>query len=357
MAESTRMISIRKYLDSDRTGPAAAGSQPDELSAVSLACYRAVLLVMGKSAAQVCPGFGVNLEAGLRGLEQRLSFDHSSQSWNRTEQLVEVHLQEWADRSSEHFKAQAQVVKELFIAMARTAESAGSRDQGFSSQYNELVGRLERIADLDDLTQIRSSLMKNVADLKISIEQMTRNHRQLVEQLRTEVSTYEAKLKSAEPLAFKDELTGMANRRILEDRIRLNIESGQEFSVVMLSLSQLQQVNQQNGRLAGDELLKQFARELRLNTRSSDLVGRWGGGEFVIVLAGDAQAAKAYLERMQDWVFGKYTIPLGNRPLEIHVDASMGTAQWRPGKTLELLIAEADSARYLAESHLKQKKV
>jgi diguanylate cyclase (GGDEF)-like protein len=351
------MISIRKYLDSDRPGPAAAGSQPDELSQVCLACYRAVLLVMGKSAAQVCPGFGVDLETGLRGLEQRLAYEQSPQALNRTEQLVEVHLQEWADRSSEHFKAQAQVVKELFIALARTAESAGSRGQGFSSHYNELVGRLERIADLDDLTQIRSSLMKNVADLKVSIDEMTRNHRQLVDQLRTEVSTYEAKLKSAEPLAFKDELTGMANRRILEERIRLNIESGQEFSVVMLNLSQLQQVNQQHGRLAGDDLLKQFARELRLNTRSSDLVGRWGGGEFVIVLAGDAQAAKAYLERMQDWVFGKYTIQSGSKPFEIHVDASMGMAQWRSGKTVELLIAEADSARYIAESHAQPKKL
>jgi diguanylate cyclase (GGDEF)-like protein len=349
------MISIRKYLDSDRQQP-AAGAEPDELSALSVACYRAVLLAMGKSAAQVCPGFGVDLEAGLRGLEQRLAYDQTSEALRRSEQVAEVHLQQWADRSSQHFKAQAQVVKELFIAMARTAESAGSRDQGFSSHYNELVGRLERIADLDDLTQIRSSLMKNVADLKVSIDQLTRNHRQLVDQLRTEVSTYETKLRSAEPLAFKDELTGMANRRILDERIRLNIESGQEFSVVMLNLSQLQQVNQQHGRLAGDDLLKQFARELRLNTRSSDLVGRWGGGEFVIVLTGDAQAAKAYLDRMQDWVFGKYTVQSGNRPLEIHVDASMGTAQWRAGMTVELLIAEADSARYIVESQSEAKK-
>lgn len=350
------MISIRKYLDSDQPSPVPAGLATGELSQASLACYRAVLSAMGKSAAQVCPGFGSDLEAALRGLEQRLAYEQSPQALNRTEQLVEVHLQEWADRSSEHFKAQAQVVKELFIALARTAESAGSRDQGFSSHYNELVGRLEHIADLDDLTQIRSSLMKNVADLKVSIDQMTRNHRQLVEQLRSEVSTYESKLKSAEPLAFKDELTGIANHRILEERIRLNIESGQDFSVVMLNLNQLQQVNQQHGRLAGDDLLKQFARELRLNTRSSDLVGRWGGGEFLIVLAGNMQSAKAYLDRMQGWVFGKYTLRQGNKPLEIHVDASMGTAQWRPGQTADLLIAEADAARYLEQSHSQAKK-
>jgi diguanylate cyclase (GGDEF)-like protein len=344
------MISIRKFLESVRPAAVAAGIPPDEVFAVSLACYRAALVAMGRSAARVCPGFGADLETGLQGLEQRLAYEQSPDSLIRTEQLVEVHLQEWSSRSSEHFKAQAHAVKELFIALAHTAESVGNRDRGYSDHQRELVAQLERVADLDDLTQIRSSLLKNVAELKVSIDQLARNNCQLVDHLRSEISTYETKLKSAEPTAFKDDLTGMPNRHILEERIRLNIDSAQEFCIVMLTVNQLQQVNQQQGRLAGDDLLRQFAKELRINTRASDLVGRWGGGEFVIVLSGDAEAAKAYLVRMQGWVFGRYTVKSGNRSIEIRVDASIGTAQWAPGKTVELLIAEADSARYLDEN-------
>jgi diguanylate cyclase (GGDEF)-like protein len=345
------MISIRKYLDTE--GPATVPSepQPEDLLAASVECYRAVLLAMGKSAAQVCAGFGSDLETSLRGIEQRLAYEHSSEHLRQSEQLVEVHLQEWGTRSAEHFKAQAHVVKELFVALARTAESVGSRDQGFSSHYRELVGRLERIADLDDVAQIRSSIIKSAAELKSTVDQLNRNHQQLIEQLRSEISDYEAGLKAAEPIAFKDELTGMANRRILEDRIRLNIASGQEFCIVMLDVNQLKEVNEKHGRSAGDDLLKQFARELRMNTRASDLVGRWSGGEFIIVLAGDAQSTKAYIGRMQDWVFGKYTVlKSSSKPLEIRVDASVGTAEWCAGKSVEQLIAEADAAMYVEKN-------
>ncbi|HUH61423.1 MAG TPA: GGDEF domain-containing protein [Terracidiphilus sp.] len=345
------MISIRKYLDAKDRTPADGDLYPEELLAASMECYRAVLLAMARSAAQVGAGFGADLETSLRGIEQRLAYEHSAEQLRQSEQIVEVHLQEWGTRSAEHFKAQAQVVKELFVALARTAESVGSRDQGFSSHYRELVGRLERIADLDDLAQIRSSIMKSATELKSSVDQLTRNHHQLVEQLQAEISTYEAKLRSAEPLAFKDELTGMANRRILEDRIRLNIENGQEFCIVMLDVNQLKQVNAKHGRAAGDDLLKQFAKELRMNTRASDLVGRWGGGEFIIVLAGDPQSTKVYVARLRDWVFGKYTVAEpGHRALELRVDASVGTAEWRAGKSVEQLIAEADAAMYLEKN-------
>jgi len=146
-------------------------------------------------------------------------------------------------------------------------------------------------------------------------------------------------------------LTGMANRRILEDRIRLNIENGHEFCIVMLDVNQLKQVNAKHGRAAGDDLLRQFAKELRLNTRASDLVGRWGGGEFIIVLAGDSQSTRSYVGRLQDWVFGKYTVAEpGHRALELRVDASVGTAEWHAGQSVEQLIAEADAAMYMEKN-------
>jgi diguanylate cyclase (GGDEF)-like protein len=345
------MISIKKYLEVEGRAPVAGETPSEELLAASVECYRAVLLALGKSAAQVCTGFGGDLETSLRGIEQRLAYEHSPEQLRQSEQIVEVHLQEWGTRSAEHFKAQAHVVRELFVALARTAESVGNRDQGFSNHYRELVGRLEEIADLNDLAQIRSSILKSASELKSTVDHLTRNHRQLIDQLRSEISDYAAKLKAAEPIAFKDELTGMANRRILEDRIRLNIASSQEFCIVMLDVNQLKEVNAKHGRTAGDDLLKQFAKELRMNTRASDLVGRWGGGEFVIVLAGDAQSTKAYLGRMQDWVFGKYTVSEpGHRALEIRVDASVGTAEWRAGMSVEQLIAEADAAMYVEKN-------
>src|SRR5208282_543018 len=165
---------------------------------------------------------------------------------------------------------------------------------------------------------------------------------------RTEIAIYETRLKSAEHLALKDELTGLANRRSVEERIQWNITHSQEFCVVLVDLNRFKEVNDQHGHLAGDDLLKQFGMELQLNSRSGDMVARWGGDEFLIVLACNAQDAKAHIQRMQEWVFGKYTIRGGGKgSIVTQVDAAIGLADWHAGETMDQLIAQADAAMYL----------
>lgn len=351
------MISLKKYLDMDRGGGSVGGeSDPKESSTATMECFRAVLLAIGKCAVQVAPGLGVDLERNLRSFERRLSVNYSPDSVKKTEQQVEVQLLEWGSRTSEHFKARADEVKELLIALAKTAESVGNRDQGYSTRFKALTGQLEKIADLDDLKQIRTSLVARVNDLKVSVDQMTRENQELVANLRTEVSIYETRLKSAEHLALRDELTGLANRRSLEERMQWNMANSQDFCVVLLDLNRFKEVNDQHGHLAGDDLLKQFGMELQLNTRSGDLVGRWGGDEFVVVLTCNSEAARAHIQRIQEWVFGKYTIRCGAKnPVVLRVDAAIGAADWHAGETIDQLMAQADSAMYLDKRLSRQK--
>jgi diguanylate cyclase len=351
------MISLGKYLNSGDPISYSSEAETDELTAVTMECYRAALLAVGKAAVQTCPHLGVDLQTDLQGLERRLAADPSPELVRRTEKQVEIELNEWGARTSGHFKAQADEVKELLLALARTAESVGSRDDGYSSKFTDLTGRLTEIADLQDLKHIRSSLTARVAELKSSVDQMTRENRQLVAQLKAEVSTYEARLKSAEHLALKDQLTNLANRRSIEERIQWNMEQSQEFCVAMIDLDGFKQINDTYGHLAGDELLKQFAGELKQNSRSGDLVGRWGGDEFIVVQSGSLLSAKAHIERVEQWIFGKYTIrEESKKPIAIYMEGSVGTAEWHQGQTMEELIAEADSKMYLEKKLAHRKR-
>jgi diguanylate cyclase (GGDEF)-like protein len=342
------MISLGKYLNSDSRTLLAAEPESDELAAATLECYRAALLAIGKAAVQTCPHLGVDLETDLQGLERRLAVDPSAELVKRTEEQLEIQVNEWGARTSGHFKAQADEMKELLIALAKTAEFVGSRDEGYSSKFTDLTGRLAKIADLQDLTQIRSSITERVAELKSSVDQMNKDNHQLVAQLKAEVSTYETKLKTAEHLALKDQLTNVANRRSIEERIQRDIERGQEFCVTMIDLNGFKQINDTYGHLAGDELLKQFAAELKQNTRSCDLVGRWGGDEFIVVHSGNLLAAKTHTECVEEWVFGEFTIyGETKRPIPIQMDGCVGAAEWHRGQTMEELIGKADSEMYL----------
>jgi diguanylate cyclase (GGDEF)-like protein len=342
------MISLKKYLDMAAAGPGAVEPESNELLSATLDSYRSALRAIGSSGFRACPAVSSDLQQNLASLQNGLSGNVTPALVKETEKQVEDQLQQWGGRTSEHFKAKANEVKELLMVLARTAESVGERDQRYAGHFSQFTTRLQTIADLEDLTQVRASLVKGAGELKTYVDQMALDSHQSVAQLRAEVSTYETKLKAVEELALRDALTGLANRRNVEERLEWRIAHQQSFCLIVLDLNRFKQINDTHGHLAGDSLLKQFSHELRSNLRSSDIAGRWGGDEFIVVLDCDLKAAKSQIERMQKWVFGEYTIQLGDGKgeLKVNVDASIGVAQWQPGETIQQVIEHADAAMY-----------
>jgi len=342
------LISLKKYLEMDVIQRVTEQPEGGELLPAVIELYCSALRSMGKSAVKACPALGAELQVSLEKIEQNLTGEPTSDRVKKTEKQVTEKLEQWGTGTAKHFQAKSDEVKELLIVLAKTAESVGERDQRYTAQFSDLTTRLRAIANLDDLTQIRSSLMQRATELKSCVDQMARDSEDSVTQLRAEVTTYQSKLKAVEHLALKDTLTSVANRRSIEARMEWLIMQNEIFCVVMLDLNGFKQINDSHGHAAGDDLLVQFAKELESNVRSNDLVGRWGGDEFIVVLACNLAGAKSHLERIQKWVCGKYTIQTGagKETRDILVSASVGLAQWRPGTTMQAVLKEADAAMY-----------
>jgi diguanylate cyclase (GGDEF)-like protein len=319
-----------------------------ELFLATLASYRCALLAMGNVAEEACPAVGSELQQDLASVERRLVLEVSSAVLKESENHIGLHLQKWGERSAEYLKTKASEVKELLAVLSNTADSVGKRDQRYEQRLNAFTTRLRDISNLDDLSKVRVSLVQGAAELKTCVDQMAEEGRQAVAQLKSEITTYETKLKAAEQLAAKDLLTGLATRRFVEERVELRIQDKQVFCVAMIDLNRLKHVNDSHGHLAGDQILKQFAQELRSSSRPTDIVGRWGGDEFIIILDCDLEKAKALADRMLRWAFGEYTIqPVGSSTeLKVHVDASIGMAEWKPGEGLQQVVERADAEMY-----------
>lgn len=341
------MISLKKYLDSE-ADPADVSNDPSELFETALNSYRCSLRAMGKSAVRACAAVGADLQHNLTGLEGRLYRNLTPSLFQETGKKVEDELEQWGGRTADYLKAKAKEAKELLLALARTAESLGERDQRYASHFGQFTSRLQAIADLEDLTQVRNSVLQKASELKTYVGQMEQESRLLVAHLQAEVSTYETKLKAAEELALRDTLTGLANRRNVEERLQWRISNQKPFCVAILDLNHFKQVNDRYGHPTGDSLLKQFAHELSSHLRSSDLVGRWSGDEFIVVLDCDLANARAQIERMRQWTFGDYTIQNGTGPekTKVRVEASIGLVQRQPDETMQEVIERADSAMY-----------
>jgi diguanylate cyclase (GGDEF)-like protein len=153
-------------------------------------------------------------------------------------------------------------------------------------------------------------------------------------------------------LATEDELTGLANRRHTLACANRAFESIREqqapLTLAILDLDHFKRINDAFGHAAGDHVLREFARIARENVRKSDLLGRWGGEEFLLVMPDTAlNVALAAVERIRQAAAKVQGAPLP-AGYKVTVSAGLATDDGRAG-ALEDLIAEADAALYVAK--------
>jgi two-component system, sensor histidine kinase LadS len=157
---------------------------------------------------------------------------------------------------------------------------------------------------------------------------------------------------SLRELAYRDNLTGLANRVVMEDRLRQAImraeRSGSALAVLLLDLDRFKPVNDNHGHAVGDEVLKAVADRIRRCVRSSDTVARVGGDEFVVLL--DELRTGKDAERVANAIVQGFAIPVTVGELSLQVSASIGIAIYPThGEDLPALLREADRAMYQAK--------
>jgi diguanylate cyclase (GGDEF)-like protein len=341
------MISLKKYLDSTLSGEAAQDKpEATDTHALTMAAYGSALLEMGNCSLDACPGLGDELKRNLEELRAHLSAVMDCAAVTATDTAVQKQLRDWGRSAARHNQQTTGEVKELLIAMARTAESVGVRDQRCAEQISVVTTRLKEVASLEDLTLIRASIEQSTVELKTSIERMTVEGKAALDQLQAQVSSYQTKLDAAEEVASRDALTGARSRLCVENLIESRVGGSAPFCVAILDIDGFKKVNDAHGHLTGDELLKQFATELRSVCRQTDTIGRWGGDEFILVLDCGLQEASAQIERLRKWVCGNYTLRQGTGTLTLRVDASIGLAEHQQAEGMKELLSRADAAMY-----------
>jgi len=163
----------------------------------------------------------------------------------------------------------------------------------------------------------------------------------------------EEKNRLLEETARTDHLTGLANRRAIEEwatrQLRGAARHGFPLWVVLADLDSFKSVNDNHGHDAGDTVLQKFAEILRGNTRASDLSGRLGGDEFLLILTHvERENIEIALDRLRQQ-FGSQIFTFNGQ--KVMVTASFGIAGFQGGEAPEIgaLIRQADKALYAAK--------
>jgi diguanylate cyclase (GGDEF)-like protein len=157
-----------------------------------------------------------------------------------------------------------------------------------------------------------------------------------------------------ERLANLDSLTGLYNRRVilhrLDERIKYVRRYGEELSLIMLDIDHFKKVNDQYGHLIGDEVLEGIAVLVQRNIRDTDVVGRYGGEEFIIILLKTGlPSAVDVAERVRKAIeAAEMKDSEGN---VFSVTVSEGVSSYKPAEDERSLISRADDALYRAKEN------
>lgn len=156
--------------------------------------------------------------------------------------------------------------------------------------------------------------------------------------------------------ATSDELTGILNRRSFLKRLHEEHAAlkrhGWEACIALIDADHFKKVNDTHGHPAGDAVLVELARRLAAGVRTEDVVGRYGGEEFILLIRQSGlEGATRMLERIRSDVEGRaFRVPTSEGELAIPVTVSVGVAELAPDREPDSSIAAADQALYRAKA-------
>ncbi len=224
----------------------------------------------------------------------------------------------------------------------------------FYSRISEHNTRLQETRDVEMLTEIVGELLDDTANMQNGLKEShveLVSARNQVEAAEQRIRELETALETASAKVKEDQLTGAYNRHGLAEFFEREISRSERtaapLSVALIDVDNFKQLNDHYGHLAGDDALKYLVDVIRHNLRPADIVARFGGEEFVLLMpdTGPIEAMQT-IQRLQRELTRTFFLANNDR---LVITFSAGVAQWHRGEADMEVIERADRAMYQAK--------
>lgn len=254
---------------------------------------------------------------------------------------AQAHL---AERETE-FSERIAVLSEMVATLGGGAS--------FNDQLDRSAERLHKIVDINDIRILKRRLTVAIETLKkLSADKRAQDsgHKAY---FTTEIERLQVRLAQSMEEASVDQLTRVSNRgrfeRTAQQWIRAHRASGHPFVLALIDVDNFKAINDTFGHPEGDRVLVEIARTLGSTVRPTDLVARYGGDEFVVMLSHTTAAQSQERLRQIMTALSKTTVGTADVVPPIHLTLSIGMTDWAAEDEVADLVGRADQAMYDAK--------
>ena len=255
-------------------------------------------------------------------------------------------------------------LERLYLDTINQTGRSENENKNFNKLVENHVEDMKKSAQLSStLSDFKALVLSRLASIRSALEEKRRSEALRQERLKEEMQSLNRNLsrmkkeadqvhekrKALEKAVLIDSLTGVANRRALKERIKNEMyrfqRYNQLFSLIVFDVDRFKSINDQHGHWAGDRCLKEIVKRIKPILRETDLIGRWGGDEFMLIFPATClESAVTVADRLRKLIQNTRLVYHKN---EISLTVSVGVTQILDvDQSIETVFNRADKAMY-----------